>query len=114
MKTQEEKSCKEDETDAIRNLGEYCLKHSFLKPIFQTNNLGKKGPNKKIKVVIAKVGKLGKFGKIEFVATGRLETATKDDAAIGLLNLLKKLDCEELEQIRTESRLPNAKGKLFY
>ena len=70
--------------------------------------MGKKGPNKKIKVVVAKVG------KFEFVATGRLETATKDAAAIGLLNLLQKIDCEELEQIRTESRLPNVKGKIFY
>ena len=108
MKTQEEKSCKEDETtDAIRNLAEYCLKNSFPKPIFQTNNLSKKGPNKKIKVVVAKVG------KFEFVATGRLETATKDAAAIGLLNLLQKFDCEELDLIRTEARLLNATGKLL-
>ena len=107
LKKQDKKSCDQEETtDAIRNLAEYCLKNSLLKPIFQTNNLGKKGPNKKIKVVVAKLG------KFEFVATGRLETATKDAAAIGLLNLLQKLDFEEVELIRTESRLPNAKGKL--
>ena len=76
--------------------------------------MGKKGPNKKIKVVIAKVGKLEKFGKIEFVATGRLETATKDAAAIGLLNKLQKLDFEELELKRTETGFPNAAGILLY
>jgi hypothetical protein len=62
---------------------------------------------KLVKVVIAKIGIL------DFVATGRLETATKDAAAIGLLNLLQKLDCEELDLIRTEARLLNATGKLL-
>ena len=107
LKKQEEKSWNQNETtDAIRNLAEYCLKNSFPKPIFQTNNLGKKGPNKKIKVVIAKAG------KFEFVATGRLETATKDDAAIGLLNKIQKLEFDELDFTRTESRLPNDAGTL--
>ena len=96
MKKQEEKSWKQDETtDALRNLAEFCLKHSLPEPIFQTKNLGKKGPSKKIKVVIAKVG------KFDFVATGRLETATKDDSAIGLLNKFQKLEIEELDLIRT-------------
>ena len=96
MKKQEEKSWKQDETtDAIRNLAEFCLKHSLPEPIFQTKNLGKSKKMKLVKVVIAKVG------KFDFVATGRLETATKDDAAIGLLNKLQKLEIEELDLIRT-------------
>ena len=88
--------------DAIPNLAKYCLENSLPEPIFQTNDFGI------YQEVIARVG------QFEFFESGPPQTATKD-AAIGLLNKIQELaEFQELNPIRTEARLTNAAGTLFF
>ena len=88
--------------DAIPNLAKYCLENSLPEPIFETFDFGW------YQKVIARVG------QFEFFESGPPQTATKD-AAIGLLNKIQELaEFQELNPIRTEARLTNAAGTLFF